>query len=205
MAVAYANKVKENLFIQEDSLVDEYDVSTPIIETEVISDDDEYCFYKKSVIAFTMLIGIIHKFYKMKDEGKEIDLSFYDEVVEKLEVAKEQLVRVKEELGLPGGLSFLENNKFDGFEIKEGLFHGDTEHVLTITSPWMNFNPDNCYLYEVAHYIQYLAFSDELYCGEYAVETLSVWERIKGGIAKCKKNLVSRLSALVPAAQADIF
>ena len=110
-----------------------------------------------------------------------------------------KLMEIKEELGLSGGLDFLENNHFDGFEIRGGIFYGCRDNVLAITNPWIkDFNPDNCYLYEVAHYIQYLAFSDALYCGEKFKETEakpSFKVRVAGGIKKWKTNLHSKLYA----------
>lgn len=184
--------------IDENSLEEEFE-----IVVEELDKTDEYYLYKQCVLDFTYLIGTVHKFIKEKEAGKELNHEFVSETIDSLGKAKENLLKAKKFFGLSGGLDFLGNNKFDGFEIKDGVFVGDTKNVLAITTPWMkHFNPENCYLYEVAHYIQYLAFSEELYCGNEVeavaevVEKLSLWEKVKGGIKKWqRKSYISNLSA----------
>lgn len=193
-------------------------ITEPVVEVkkscnyadEVIAEDDPFFVYKWTVICFTMFIGILHKYLKMKEQGLSFDQTYYQKVIETIDCKGKQLLQIKEELGLEGKLDFLGNNKFDGFEIRDGVFIGETDNVITITSPWIEqFNPENCYLYEVAHYIQYLAFPENLYCGEEigcqeepemvsseTVEKLSLWDRVKGGIKLWQKKRFSlKLSA----------
>jgi len=89
------------------------------------------------------------------------------EVVEEKEVAllcdkiafqKEEFLSAKAALGFNDGLSFMENNHFRGFEIKDGCVVGNPDLAFTILKPWYEGFPEerkgiNNYEFEVANYL----------------------------------------------------
>lgn len=74
---------------------------------------------------------------------------------------KTKLLKSKEALGFYDGLAFLEDNKFDGFEIKNGRLIetqlGGFNNIRKITHEWV-VNPDSNYKYEVAALINMLRY-----------------------------------------------
>lgn len=69
---------------------------------------------------------------------------------------------IKEELHIAGSISFSEDNAFDGFEIKNGLFSGDHDKALRLVQKWFHgldiSDEKSCYRFEVANYIIALVF-----------------------------------------------
>ena len=96
------------------------------------------------------------------------------ELLERVEVAETLLLESKENLGLKGGISFLEDFSFDTgnplekrnaepvFGIKDGLFFGDREKTCEVILKWMEQSDEeimnNPYKYEKAIYLLSLVF-----------------------------------------------
>lgn len=121
--------------------------------------------YKDLLASFcyhaAQLAEINHTVTKEGTVRKEIRAQV-DYLSGRLYYLKEAFLEVKRELGFGGGLSFLKDSCFDGFEIKGGCLYGDTSLADAITSDWLNSfeETENCYLYEVANYILFLAHPD---------------------------------------------
>ena len=73
-------------------------------------------------------------------------------VLAAMEKAKAALLRAKKELGYTDELSFMEDTKFAGFELKNGRVVGDTEKLLLVTKRMFE-NPTNNRQYETATYL----------------------------------------------------
>ncbi len=73
---------------------------------------------------------------------------------------KDALLSDKKEAGFDDGLSFLEDNRFLSFEIKDGKFIGDKEGVYPVIDKWLSGFPKsvNNYQFEVAMYVMNLAY-----------------------------------------------
>lgn len=98
------------------------------------------------------------------EDGEVVDETEVKELCARLEYSKDELISTKEELGFDDGLSFMENNRFYGFEIKDGMLIGDTSKMYTILRPWYEGfvageKNINNYQFEVASYL--LAFMAE--------------------------------------------
>lgn len=73
-----------------------------------------------------------------------------------LEYSKKRFLDAKTELGFTDGLSFLEDNNFAGFRIKDGVVIGSYDNLIKVAEPWYNQfcnGEGNNYRYEVANYL----------------------------------------------------
>lgn len=179
--------------------------------------------YKHVVSTFCYFLAQLARLKTSSEDISLIDKDVLSYVVENIRFYKEKLLSLKKELDLPDGLTFLENNRFDGFEIKDGCFIGTTETVEAITRPWydgMTDRTSNCYLYEVANYINALAHPDMLDShpdiarvlkltvgSEKAVNKSFLSQLKKGGRLSWEKtkSFITRFSWLAPVEPADIF
>ena len=89
--------------------------------------------------------------------GEIIDEEKTKVLCDELIYQKESLLQAKEELGFTDGLSFMENNHFKGFEIKDGCLIGKSDLAFIILKPWYEGFPSergiNNYEFEVANYL----------------------------------------------------
>ncbi len=126
--------------------------------------------YRHSLNRFCYYVGRAQRLA----EKKKCDLPVSDEdVVETLSFIsswKNALLKDKEVAGLNGGLSFLSDNRFLGFEMKEGRFIGDKDKVFPIIEKWLIGFPDtaNNYQFEVAMYIMHTVYEvpEEIFSSE---------------------------------------
>lgn len=84
-----------------------------------------------------------------------------------LERAKEELLSLKESLGFEGGLDFMDDVKFQGFQFKDGTLSGDYSNLYKLISPWvLNFDEKKPFTYEVGvlilfHYMRQTGQDDD--------------------------------------------
>ena len=123
---------------------------------------DEYREYRKVVSVFCYYVANLARFSKMKKNGEFIDKETFEHFIKCTAEYRKKVLQIKEELELPGGISFLEDNKFNGFSIEKGEISGDYHFADAITIPWLKGFPDtaNCYQFEVGCYIQMLIHPD---------------------------------------------
>lgn len=123
---------------------------------------DEYSEYRKVVSVFCYYVANLARFAKMKKSGETIDKATFEHFIKCTSEYRKKVLQIKEELELPGGVSFLEDNKFNGFSIEKGEISGDFHFADAITTPWLRGFPDtaNYYQFEVGCYIQMLIHPD---------------------------------------------
>lgn len=189
---------------------------------------DEYREYRKVISVFCYYVANLARFSKMKAIGESIDNATLEHFFKCTVEYRKKVLDIKEKLELPGGLSFLEDNKFNGFSIEKGEISGDFHFADVITIPWINGFPDsaNCYQFEVGCYIQMLihpdCFDNEVsYVFEHSnvPESIKIEEtskplgnaigkipdRTKKEVLKWTKTLVLKSSALAQVVREGIF
>ena len=123
---------------------------------------DKISRYKDSLLYFCLYTAEIQHFADLIDDRKDFDyrkLVFAASMAEKY---KTFLLDDKKELGFTDGLAFLEDNKFLGFEMKDGRFIGDPDKVVPIVRKWVDGFPkvSNHYQYEVSIYVMAMIYGN---------------------------------------------
>lgn len=92
----------------------------------------EWNEYEEALARFVNAYGEFYSYAnkKRKKASKVKDLA------DKLNHTKEVLLKRKQMVGLEGGLSFLDNSYFDGFEIKDGEVKGDLVKAYQWADTW---------------------------------------------------------------------
>ena len=123
---------------------------------------DEYSEYRRVVSVFCYYVANLARFVKMKKNGTPIDSATFEHFIKCTAEYRKKVLQEKEKLELPGGVSFLEDNKFNGFSIEKGEISGDFHFADVITIPWLKGFPEtaNYYQFEVGCYIQMLIHPD---------------------------------------------
>lgn len=134
--------------------------------------------YRDSLFWFCAYNAQLQQFGEAIEQNQEINKKRLIYAAVMLEHYKSYLLEDKKALGFDDGLDFLENNRFIGFEIKEGKFIGDKDKVLDIVAKWRDGFPQkaNNYQYEVAMLCLTLAFPEvlkDLYPSKYNDEPLA--------------------------------
>lgn len=94
--------------------------------------------------------------------GAEIDKQMLAQTLSNVCEYKKGFLRTKATLGLSGGLSFLEDNRFAGFTMEQGILTGDRKLLYKIVTPWLNEYPNgDVYRYEVANLIVAYEMAEE--------------------------------------------
>ena len=120
--------------------------------------------YQELVSAFCYFTAQIYNFAEKARTGIAVDDKKLAYALRAMDVLKTKLLLKKEQLGLDGGLSFLEDNGFLGFRIIDGRFMGDKAKVKDIILPWVEKFPGgvNHYQFEVACYVYFMAEPDRI-------------------------------------------
>lgn len=111
--------------------------------------------YQNILSAFCQTVAKLARITENVDAGECVKCEEVNELKVKLIDERKSLLLIKEKLGYGGGLSFLEDNNFVGFSIKDGMLIGDRNKVEEVIMKWLNFdeNSQSQYKYEVANYI----------------------------------------------------
>lgn len=162
------------------SIIDDYKLITQLI-TEAESDNGsvsneledlrikasslkELLYERYRIVLSTLCgyLGLINRYADLYEKGTTPDNQVFTELSIRLAGLKDDLLELKNTLHLPGELSFLEDNCFDGFEIKDGRFVGDKKNVKLILRKWMEGFPAsaNTYQYEVSVFVYFMAFPE---------------------------------------------
>ncbi len=120
--------------------------------------------YKNSLCNVCFYSALLQTYADKKASGEPVDGKDVVYATMMLAQFKQFLLSDKAILGFDDGLSFMEDNKFWSFEIKDGKFSGDREQVLPIVTKWVDGFPENAnnYQYEVAVLTLALAFPEEI-------------------------------------------
>lgn len=156
--------------------------------------------YRKAFIALCNQLAQLARFAKWYENGIAFEKRQFAYTAEMADALKKEVLMYKEKLGFEVNLDSLANNKFDGFEIRDGRFIGSISNVRKITDPWYEqFTEDggNNYLFEVAVYIQLLAFPKVLEKTEYSplvgADEMIVNEKISNTKRSIKERLIGFL------------
>lgn len=126
--------------------------------------------YRHALTSFCYYVAKAQRLAEIKERGGHVDDALIVETMSYISTWKDFLLESKQEAGLKGGLSFLSDNRFLGFEMKEGRFIGDKDKVFPIIDKWLKGFPDtaNNYQFEVAMYICHTAFevSEDLFSSD---------------------------------------
>jgi len=186
---------------------------------------DEYKEYRRVISVFCYYVANLARFAKMKKNGEHIDKATFEHFIKCTTEYRKKVLQIKEALELPGGISFLEDNKFNGFSIEKGEISGDFHFADAITIPWLKGFPDtaNCYQFEVGCYIQMLIHPDclddeisfmfepskvaatELTNKQTGNSFHEIPNWTKKEVSRWKKTLCLKSSALVQAVREAIF
>lgn len=108
----------------------------------------------------------LHQLYSQVSNGEVIEPKELDTTVKRLAYAQEKFMQAKADCHYDGGLSFLEDNAFKGFSIKDGKLSGDVTYAYEIASPWyysfVNGSSDNSYTFEVGCLIGCIAEREKI-------------------------------------------
>ncbi len=120
---------------------------------EDLKNRDVIPLYKDSCMKFCLYAARVAEYTRQLEAGlKDIDRKDFVYAGSMLASYKNYLLEDKEALGLTDGLSFMEDNRFFGFEIKDGRFIGDADKVFPVIDKWLDGFPEsaNHYQYEVS-------------------------------------------------------
>lgn len=120
--------------------------------------------YKSSLIWFCCYMAELQRFAEMKEKGKEPSKRKVIFASSMATFYKKDVLAYKEALGLTDGFQFMEDNRFNGFSIRNGRLEGDKDVVYDIVSGWVQGFPDtaNNYEYEVAIYALALGWAERM-------------------------------------------
>ncbi len=120
--------------------------------------------YKNSLANVCLFASRLEQYAEDKENGKKVREKDVIYTATMLKQYKQFLLTDKAMLGFNDGLSFMENNKFRGYEIKDGRFYGDRSLIKGIVYKWIEGFPDtaNNYQYEVSMLTLALAFPEEI-------------------------------------------
>ena len=159
----------------------------------------EFMKYRTSLAGFCSCCVEL-SFYKEKIiNGEMIEDEDTRLLCEKLSFFKKELLNAKEELGFDDGLLFMENNHFQGFEIKDGCLIGNPDLAFTILKPWYEGFPAekeiNNYEYEVANFLLSFLLEQEKQkvrvnnTGDRKVDNRKISRFIKKNLLKLKNKI----------------
>lgn len=117
--------------------------------------------YKNSLANVCFFSALLQKYADRKGKVDKEEIVYAATMLKKY---KQFLLIDKDFLGFTDGLSFMEDNRFFGFEIVNGKFSGNRDKIKGIVKKWIDGFPDtaNNYQYEVAILALALAFPDEI-------------------------------------------
>lgn len=105
---------------------------------------------------FTRYYADVAEMKYYMENGEVIAPDYLKNLLSNLSHAKIQFLEAKNALGFQDELSFLDDSKFKGFEIKDGELIGDLQYARSIVQPWFDEYPNgnsNYYKFEVANLI----------------------------------------------------
>lgn len=130
---------------------------------DAILDKERVTMYKNSTLQLCLWLAQIQKMSDALEKGQKVDKRKFVYASSMLADYKKYFLEDKQALGFDDGFSFLEDNKFIGFSIKDGRFISDVsnEEVYKIVDKWFFGFPvtANHYQFEVANYV--VALSEE--------------------------------------------
>ncbi len=120
--------------------------------------------YKDSLAKVCLFSALLQGYAEKKEKGESVRDKDIVYVTMMLKQYKQFLLSDKAMLGFDDGLSFMEDNRFRGFEICGGRFIGDRSKIKGIVKKWIEGFPEsaNNYQYEVSMLALALAFPDEI-------------------------------------------
>ena len=116
--------------------------------------------YKEFLCYFCYLSAFLEDVKFKVEKGEAISEEEMNFRLTDMAIAKKELLERKEKLGITGGLDFMENVNFQGFQYVNGELSGDYENLEKILLPWVEkFDIKNPYKYEVgvlllSHYMR---------------------------------------------------
>lgn len=121
--------------------------------------------YAECLSTFCYFLGQMGKYAKLAKAGEVFSPLDEARIVFAAKCAAELkplLLKRKEALGFTDALAFLEDNRFAGFEVENGIIQGDTKDLEKIINPWVCGFPDtdNHYTFEVSNCLLYFAEPD---------------------------------------------
>ena len=116
--------------------------------------------YRHALDRFCYYVGRSQRLAEIKGKGGFVPDEKVIETMSLISSWKDFLLTSKQDAGLGGGLSFLSDNRFLGFEVKEGRFIGDKDKVFPIIEKWLKGFPDtaNNYQFEVAMFLMHTVY-----------------------------------------------
>ena len=143
--------------------------------------------YKAFLCYFCRLSAQLEDVKFRLKRGEEISEDEISYSLKRMGVAKRELLKRKEQLGISGGLDFMDNVRFQGFQFVDGELSGDYENLEKILIPWVeSLDIKNPYKYEVGvlllfHYMKQTGY-------EPAVKKHKLFAKIKGWFKKFTKR-----------------
>lgn len=127
------------------------------IMNEIFYNDSLFIKYRVSLAGLCHCCVSLALLKEKMMNGETIEKEDIKKMCDKLAFHKKELLDAKKELGFDDGLSFMENNHFQGFEIKDGCLIGNPDLAFVILRPWYEGFPVerkiNNYEFEVANYL----------------------------------------------------
>ncbi len=120
--------------------------------------------YKDSLSKVCLFSALLQGYAEKKERGESVRDKDIVYVTMMLKQYKQFLLSDKAMLNFDDGLSFMEDNKFRGFEISNGRFIGDRSKIKGIVQKWIEGFPEraNNYQYEVSMLVLALAFPEDI-------------------------------------------
>ena len=161
--------------------------------------------YDGTLCLFCRQCAYMDKMRKQIEKGKKVKSSEMEDMLELAEAAKLDLLRLKKELGFDGGLDFMKDIKFYGFEFKDGSLSGNYRNLFKIIRPFIEeLDEERIYAYEVGtmilfHYIVQMGYdrrgnrTPASECREKAMIVSSAFTSFKEKTKGKMRNLITAL------------
>ena len=113
--------------------------------------NDDVIVFKDSVRHLCLYIAEVQHMAEVLEKGGRISRKRLIYALSCIGSYRKFTLRVMERMGIDDGLSFLEDNEFDGFSVKHGRIYADDRgKVLVVCRKWMEGFPDTANWYQFA-------------------------------------------------------
>ena len=144
--------------------------------------------YRKALCKFCKEVALLAELEERARDGEDISKKEIKRAKGQSKISHARLIKIKKSLGYKDGVSFMQNCKFKGFELKNGRVEGNIFAIPDVALNWVEgINEDDAhrFKYEVGtylmcYYMAYCGLFDEVENPRAARELkTNLWNRVK--------------------------